>query len=399
MYLASASHSAAPQPGGAALVPAAESLGLAVCVVGQLARLELRSKLVNLLELHGPERAGLFLSLERGGAEYVNPKTRPDSSSNCDSEFDNATLLEAVGPYLRDHEFPEHETYPTNLAAWPMYRKDVVCDSRRRHHLQSHHAQHAHDRRCYSMMLKEEARTGKQYEALVRLRDNGVVASPMEPLKLVARAASNELAYSPQDKVAAEHGHHHGEALAVFIKPCFSWDAPPMAGFPGIPGVNDKLIVVPRPLVKAAIGLSFDTMSSIWTAPPPNMTTYFSKMRLIASQVTNAETLLSALLRLHNVTVRRPAEGLPVIDSRCFNSTTKGEADLNGKRWCAVPSCKDCSPGNWNLPGYAHCPAGLVACPGEDKDSGLPYQEAARLRAAGVCVNGSEWAREKLIKT
>ena len=81
--------------------PAAESLGLAVCVVGQLARLELRSKLVNLLELHGPERAGLFLSLERGGAEYVNPKTRPDSSSNCDSEFDNATLLEAVGPYLR----------------------------------------------------------------------------------------------------------------------------------------------------------------------------------------------------------------------------------------------------------------------------------------------------------
>ena len=393
MHLAAASYAAAPQPGGAALVPAAESLGLAVCVVGQLARLELRSKLVNLLELHGPERAGLFLSLERGGAEYVNPKTRPDSSSNCDSEFDNATLLEAVGPYLRDHEFPEHETYPTNLAAWPKYRKDVVCDSRRRHHLQSHHAQHAHDRRCYSMMLKEEARTGKQYEALVRLRDNGVVASPMEPLKLVARAASNELAYSPQDKVAAEHGHHHGEALAVFIKPCFSW------GLPDIPGVNDKLIVVPRPLVKAAIGLSFDTMSSIWTAPPPNMTTHFSKMRLIASQVTNAETLLSALLRLHNVTVRRPAEGLPVIDSRCFNSTTKGEADLNGKRWCAVPSCKDCSPGNWNLPGYAHCPAGLVACPGEDKDSGLAYAEAARLRAAGVCVNGSDWAREKLIKT
>ena len=60
--------------------------------------------------------------------------------------------------------------------------------------------------------------------------------------------------------MAAEHGHHHGEALAVFIKPCSSWDAPPMAGFPGIPGVNDKLIVAP-PLVKAAIGL-LDTMSS-----------------------------------------------------------------------------------------------------------------------------------------
>ena len=45
-----------PQP---ALAPHedGESAGLAVCVTGQLTRLELRSKVQNLLAVHGPERA------------------------------------------------------------------------------------------------------------------------------------------------------------------------------------------------------------------------------------------------------------------------------------------------------------------------------------------------------
>ena len=231
---------------------------------------------------------------------------------------------------------------------------------------------------------------GQAYEALVRLRDNGVVASPMEPLKLCC-AASNELAYSPQDKVAAEHGHHHGEALAVFIKPCF-------VGPPRHPGRQRQADRRAPPLVKAAIGLSFDTMSSIWTAPPPNMTKYFSKMRLIASQVTNAETLLSALLRLHNVTCAAPPRGCP--SSTRAASTLYDEGRSRPQREAVVRRAvvQGLLDGELEFAGLRTLPRRARRLP-RRRQGQRAALSGCQARAAGVCVNGSEWAREKLIKT
>ena len=169
-----------------------KSLGLAVCVTGQLGRMELRSKVANLLEVLGPSSANLFLSVERGEVMYVNPGTKP-KNGGCDDDLLPDDVIAAFGPYLRGYAFPNHTTFSIDLAAYPGYRPDV-CLERRAHHLMSHHAQHRHDKRCYWLMRKEETRTGGRYDAVLRLRDNSVVTSRFDPLKLVNTSSTTEVA-------------------------------------------------------------------------------------------------------------------------------------------------------------------------------------------------------------
>ena len=326
----------APQPALALFSPqgARESAGLAVCVTGQLSRLELRSKIQNLLAVHGPERVGLFLVLEKGDPVYVNAKTH-EIEGGCDVEPPPDEVQEAVQPYLRGALFPEHKTYPVNMSEWPHYRSDLNGHgSRSEHeklfHLQSHHAQFEHGQECARLMLEEEARTGKRYEAMVRVRDNGVVSAQFSPLAIVANASS--------------------EGREVFAKECGGWG-----------GVNDKVLIVPRDMVEPAFMHHFEMMSSIWEEPPKEYAHYATTMRNISSHVTCSEELLRALLENANLTVRRLSDHIPVIDGRCFNVTELQPAGATpepaGKQWCAVPTCKDCNGSAlpWDLESFGFC--------------------------------------------
>ena len=324
----------APQPALALFSPqgARESAGLAVCVTGQLSRLELRSKIQNLLAVHGPERVGLFLVLEKGDPVYVNAKTH-EIEGGCDVEPPPDEVQEAVQPYLRGALFPEHKTYPVNMSEWPHYRSDLNGHgSRSEHeklfHLQSHHAQFEHGQECARLMLEEEARTGKRYEAMVRVRDNGVVSARFSPLAITANAGSRE----------------------VFAKDCNGWG-----------GVSDKVLIVPRDMVESAFMHHFDMMSSILEGPPTAYAQHAATMRGISSRVTTSEKLLLAFLENANLTVSRLSDFIPVIDGRCFNATEPRHAgttpDPAGKQWCAEPSCKDCNGSAlpWDLDGFGFC--------------------------------------------
>ena len=309
-----------------------ESAGLAVCVTGQLARLELRSKVQNLLAVHGPERAGLFVVLEKGDPVYVNAKTH-QTRGGCDVEATTQEVVdnEALQPYLRGARFPEHKIYPVNMSEWPHYRPDLRAEREKLFHLQSHHAQFEHGQECARMMLEEEERTGKRFEAMVRVRDNGVISAHFSPLDVVANAGSRE----------------------VFAKNCNGWG-----------GVNDKVLIVPRDMVESAFMHHIDMMSSIledlptWT---PASAHYAATMRGISSHVRSAEELLLAFLKSANLTVTRLSDYIPVIDGRCFNATEARHvgtaADPAGKQWCAEPLCKDCNGSAlpWDLDGFGFC--------------------------------------------
>ena len=309
-----------------------ESAGLAVCVTGQLARLELRSKVQNLLAVHGPERAGLFVVLEKGDPVYVNAKTH-QTRGGCDVEATTQEVVEneALQPYLRGARFPEHKIYPVNMSEWPQYRPDLRAERDKLFHLQSHHAQFEHGQECARMMLEEEERTGKRFEAMVRVRDNGVVSAHFSPLDIVANAGSRE----------------------VFAKNCNGWG-----------GVNDKVLIVPRDMVESAFMHHIDMMSSILEDPPtwtPASAHYAATMRGISSNVRSAEELLLAFLESANLTVTRLSDYIPVIDGRCFNATEVRHvgtaADPAGKQWCAEPLCKDCNGSAlpWDLDGFGFC--------------------------------------------
>ena len=309
-----------------------ESAGLAVCVTGQLARLELRSKVQNLLAVHGPERVGLFVVLEKGDPVYVNAKTH-QTRGGCDVEANSQEVVEneALQPYLRGARFPEHKIYPVNMSEWPHYRPDLRAEREKLFHLQSHHAQFEHGQECARMMLEEEERTGKRFEAMVRVRDNGVVSAHFSPLDIVANAGSRE----------------------VFAKNCNGWG-----------GVNDKVLIVPRDMVESAFMHHIDMMSSILEDPPtwtPASAHYAATMRGISSHVRSAEELLLAFLKSANLTVTRLSDYIPVIDGRCFNATEARHvgtaADPAGKQWCAEPLCKDCNGSAlpWDLDGFGFC--------------------------------------------
>ena len=326
----------APQPALALFSPqgARESAGLAVCVTGQLARLELRSKVQNLLAVHGPERVGLFVVLEKGDAVYVNANTH-QVEGGCDFEPTPDEVQKAVQPYLREALFPKHKIYPINMSEWPQYRRDLNghglrSEHEKLSHLQSHHAQFEHGQECARMMLAEEERTGKRYEAMVRVRDNGVIPAQFSPLDIVANAGV--------------------EDREVFVKECMGWG-----------GVNDKVLIVPRDMVEPAFMHHFDMMSSIWDDPPTASTHHAATMRGIASHVSCSEKLLGAFLENANLTVRRLSDYIPVIDGRCFNATKPRHVgttpDPGGKQWCAEPTCKDCNGSAlpWDLEGYEFC--------------------------------------------
>lgn len=85
------------------------SLGVAVCITGQLSRLEIASKVHNVLRpLSTRSSVDAFLALERGSAAFVNPQTRGNRSQGCVSEPPLAGIEAALAPFHRASRIVKH---------------------------------------------------------------------------------------------------------------------------------------------------------------------------------------------------------------------------------------------------------------------------------------------------
>jgi len=162
--------------------------GLAVCIVGQLARLETKSKLANLFQFEAQqktyERVHAFVVAQTGPWFNVSAKNAQakDDNDTCRQEFHTPSEVEEVlSPYYQAGMYLKpgyHKEVTLNMENWHKYGTDKG-EEKRKPRMKSHLAQWSNFAQCAGLIKEHEQATGCQYTAVMKIRDNGIVTKPM----------------------------------------------------------------------------------------------------------------------------------------------------------------------------------------------------------------------------
>jgi hypothetical protein len=308
----------------------APSLGAAVCVLGQLSRLEIQSKLQNIIEpLASITNVDVFLSLESGNdGVFNNRQTINKSGASCSSsEMDENGARAAFAPYFRDGVFGPHVTENVNLTRWPMLylsnkhasaNGSADSDNARRDHISNVLGQMRHLRDCAELIKQSEDSAGGQYDIVVKVRDNTIALRPVVPEKLMS-------------------------ITEVTLKHCQWWG-----------GVNDKVMALPRRYLEKTMGAVYPAMHATnYAEDPESEDPHLPLLHVNLSKDT--EQIMMWTLIGNKVPYRERAfeigdpdgeDYLPFVDGRCSPSEKPGGEG----RWCIVSHCKDCWPSQpWTL--------------------------------------------------
>jgi hypothetical protein len=268
---------------------------VAVCITGQLSRLEIHSKVENVLKPTAatrPAALDVFLALEVGKTLYSNldfGAILAQQHSECGgASVTEQAAREKLAPWLVGARFSNHTTRSIDLSQWRRYRKDRP-QTERMTRLQHHLSQFAHMRTCAQLIQAHEVRNGWHYDVVLKMRDNTLAVSPF----------------------VVGSVHATGRART---KRCVEWG-----------GYNDKAMTIPRRYMDGAL-----------RAPSED----FFLSRDIGRGIPNSERLLRAVLDRNGVKVDRvDPEALPLVDGRC-----------SPFGWCLVEEGKDCHPRSWTWP-------------------------------------------------
>eukprot|EP00747_Dinoflagellata_sp_TGD_P132708 gnl/TRDRNA2_/TRDRNA2_175104_c8_seq3.p1 gnl/TRDRNA2_/TRDRNA2_175104_c8~~gnl/TRDRNA2_/TRDRNA2_175104_c8_seq3.p1 ORF type:complete len:441 (-),score=24.09 gnl/TRDRNA2_/TRDRNA2_175104_c8_seq3:164-1486(-) len=297
---------------------------LAVCIVGQLSRLETRSKISNLLVQEGSRRGihnvDVFFAMETHANFYVNKGTVGSNSSSCNKDFRNATELQLeFAPFYRDGLYHTHIDWQAHLANFKSYGKDKPWVSAGLR-LQSHLSQWNHWSQCSYLIKKYEKSVNCQYETVVKLRDNGIVTKPMTV----------------------------GLREKVLFKGC------PVAGTDAV-YASDKFLIAPRRFMENALEGTFALAMRVNNGDR-------SAIELV-EKVKSPEAF--QLISYENLGVETEVDSersISVVDGRCsegeLNSQPDGahQSEAVVRQWCLVAKAKDCRPVDFNEE-YPTCPA------------------------------------------
>lgn len=101
----------------------AAPLRLAVCITGQLGRLELDTKLRHLLRPLAPHAdIAVFLVVESGSTiHFSNPK-KSAQGHGCAFEPTPQSVVKRLAPYLSSHWIGPREEPAVNMTLFPRYR-------------------------------------------------------------------------------------------------------------------------------------------------------------------------------------------------------------------------------------------------------------------------------------
>jgi hypothetical protein len=290
-----------------------DAIRLAVCVVGQRCRLELDSKIENVLQptwkaLAPHSTLRVFLALETGACVHSNLDCGAILSHSendaCRNELTSDEIRERLHPWFGAARYVNHTTRDISLKAWPFYRQDRKTSEERSTRLQHHLSQFAHMRTCAQLIEESEVAQGRHYDMILKMRDNTIAVSPFA---LGARVPT-----WPQTKDCGK----------------FNWR-----------GYQDKVMLVPRRHMDAAM-----------RAPAEEFFLHVGLGRTRGpwgAGIRNSEQLLKAVLDKRGVRVQQlDAQQMPLIDGRC--SGRGGEASgQRRKSYCLVEENKDCRPATW----------------------------------------------------
>jgi hypothetical protein len=295
----------------------ASSLGVAVCILGQVSRLEIDSKLRNIAEpLADFTNVDVFLSLETGGLVYNNKATDISGEGCSSTRISVEEVKEAFAPYYRDGKFESHKDENVALDRWPLLYKykhpgDTQSDySARAKHITNVLSQMRHQKDCAELIQQREESTGGRYDVVLKVRDNTLALRPVVPEKLL-------------------------NITEVNFKHCEWWG-----------GVQDKVMLMPRVYLEKTLGDFYPSMLAVMNDPVLDQ-----RLKNVSLESENTEQVVKNLIVANGVPWRQRrfdeetndshgSDYLPFVDGRCHPGGASGSED----RWCVVSHCKDCYP-------------------------------------------------------
>jgi hypothetical protein len=303
------------------------NLGIAVCIAGQLSRLELESKVANIIApLAARANVGVFVSLETGDrAVYDNTITH--LASACAEVPTVETMQEKLGAHYVSGRLSPHRIEEVRLDRFPRLYSDHdgniahKTNVSRDAHISNVMSQLRHLKDCSELILAHEKAKRGLYTAVLKVRDNTLAVRPVSPEKLL-------------------------DIKKVHTKGCDDWG-----------GINDKTMVLHRRWLDKTLGAYYDTMTSVMRMGVAEHTRMIGSNKYLRelTLAENTEQLQERILRYKGVPLIRDTYGigqdsediLPFVDGRCITSAAGTD------HWCTVWRDKDCWPEQDWVPGTA----------------------------------------------
>eukprot|EP00927_Polykrikos_kofoidii_P048364 TRINITY_DN42622_c0_g1_i1.p1 TRINITY_DN42622_c0_g1~~TRINITY_DN42622_c0_g1_i1.p1 ORF type:complete len:375 (-),score=43.40 TRINITY_DN42622_c0_g1_i1:115-1239(-) len=294
------------------------NLGVAVCIAGQLGRLEICSKVRNLMNplLLAGIQVDVFVSVSTGSARFDDL----GETQNCEKPLTEDFVKETLASVLTAYVFSDVEQENVSLDLWPsLYTDYDGCThcTRRARHLANLLEMYRHWADCATLILRSEEERGGSYQSVIRVRDDTLVVRPVAPSIMT-------------------------NLTAVKVKACMSWG-----------GINDKLAFMPREhmeyvLCGPYIALKSHTVAAI-------------------SNAVNSETLVKMAYESMRLPVEKvemedswAAATIPMVKGECRGLLKSGE-----NRWCITEQSEDCYP--------SETVSDLLFCQGGDPPGRLGY--------------------------
>eukprot|EP00421_Protoceratium_reticulatum_P031124 CAMPEP_0168472680 /NCGR_PEP_ID=MMETSP0228-20121227/59925_1 /TAXON_ID=133427 /ORGANISM="Protoceratium reticulatum, Strain CCCM 535 (=CCMP 1889)" /LENGTH=354 /DNA_ID=CAMNT_0008488633 /DNA_START=1 /DNA_END=1065 /DNA_ORIENTATION=- len=288
---------------------------VAVCITGQISRLEVNSKKKNVLTplaraLGSKKNVDLFLVMEKESDFFVNSFSIASKDPVCHEDVMSPEALQAT---FKDHYkgglYIAHQDYAPNLKMWPMYGKEKHNNRTRR--LSGHLSQWTHLHSCAELIQEAEAKHGCPYNHVLKLRDNTIATKPL---------------------------HIPRELNAILFKNCSSWD-----------GFNDKVMITPRPYMLYALQGPLWLAKQVEDGKPESVE--------LVKRIINPEQFMKVVMLKLSVPVQ--TGWLDLVDGRCI-----APGDAGGRRFCLVPSWKDCHTDDGK---FQDCPGSMTSVEFQDK--------------------------------
>jgi len=263
---------------------------MAVCITGQLGRLELASKNEHLVM---PNLADVFLVLDDGDFVVSNEHFPNLTSSNMTID-----LVKGVfGDMLKQSVISNAVEMESHIKRFVSFRMDLNDTQRRGTNLLHFMRQAAHIAKCADLIESFERSSGTRYQTIVQIRDNTLVMNDFQ----VPTDGTSFLLPS------------------VHVKSCCGWR-----------GLNDKALVVPRALLHA-LKVVWNGLRSVSAGEA-----FVSTSMSLAG---NAEQFLSSSFESAGIPyIKQPADILPFVDGKLQMSSS------GIPQWCKVRPWKDCHP-------------------------------------------------------
>jgi len=289
---------------------AASRLRAAVCVVGQVGRLEVKSKMANLLQPNRHIAAmDFFLVLRPGIPRYTNLAPPTPCTVAPHSIEEAARQMSAHGAAVHTvarlgDQFPQ-----VDPSIWPGYQASKTLSTEQR--MGNHLDQMRNWRECADAIERAEQEQGARYHVVLRLRDNALVLHPFDLERLLRNITG---AGDEDGQQRSAWSPEKASSSPVIVKSCSAW-----SGYP------DKAMVIPRKYMHSALRGPAKHFQSAADLGEERM------------KVFNFETYLKHVLDHRHrtpVVMQQDPALLPITDGRCES----------GVDFCYVNARKDCRP-------------------------------------------------------